>query len=94
MEAKYDASRVRLKPTQVGHGLIAGGSCRTVLDLSGVRDISAKILGRTKNKLTNAMATIEALKKLKSRNVKGGEEKRKKIETFPVAKEGEEDKEV
>ncbi|OGG40783.1 30S ribosomal protein S5 [Candidatus Jorgensenbacteria bacterium RIFCSPLOWO2_01_FULL_45_25b] len=85
VEAKYDASRVRLKPTKAGHGLIAGGSCRTVLDLSGVRDISAKILGRTKNKLTNAMATIEALKKLKSRSGKIGEEKQKKTETVQMA---------
>ncbi|MDP2704690.1 MAG: 30S ribosomal protein S5 [bacterium] len=65
IEAKYAASRVLLKPVRKGHGLIAGGSCRIVLELAGVRDISAKMLGRTTNKLTNAMATIEALKKLK-----------------------------
>lgn len=67
VEAKYSAARVRLKPAREGNGLIAGGSTRTVLELAGVKDISAKILGRTKNKLTNAMATIEALKKIKSR---------------------------
>lgn len=62
VEAKYSAARVRLKPAGPGHGLIAGGACRTVLELTGIKDISAKILGRTVNKLTNAMATIEALK--------------------------------
>lgn len=61
-EAKYSAARVRLKPAGPGHGLIAGGACRTVLELVGVKDVSAKILGRTVNKLTNALATIEALK--------------------------------
>jgi len=64
VEAKYSAARVRLKPAKAGHGLIAGGACRVVLDLAGVKDISAKILGRTSNKLTNALATLEALKQL------------------------------
>lgn len=62
VEAKYSAARVRLKPARLGHGLIAGGSARSVLELAGVRDISAKILGRTTNKLSNAMATLKALK--------------------------------
>ncbi len=64
VEAKYSAARVRLKPAKAGHGLIAGGACRVVLELAGVKDITAKILGRTSNKLTNALATIEALKDL------------------------------
>jgi small subunit ribosomal protein S5 len=66
VEAKYSAARVRLKPAREGNGLIAGGSLRAVLELAGVKDISAKILGRTTNKLTNAMATVEALKKLRA----------------------------
>ena len=65
IEAKYSAARVRIKPARRGHGLIAGGACRPVLELVGIKDISAKILGRTTNKLTNALATIEALKKLR-----------------------------
>jgi small subunit ribosomal protein S5 len=65
VEAKYGAARVRVKPAAPGHGLIAGSACRTVLDLVGVKDVSAKIMGTTKNKIANAMATIEALKKLK-----------------------------
>ncbi len=62
VEAKYGAARVRIKPARLNHGLIAGGSARTVLEMVGVKDVSAKILGRTSNKLSNAMATIEALK--------------------------------
>lgn len=64
VDAKYSAAKVRLKPARPGHGLIAGGSVRAVLELAGVKDVSAKILGRTTNKLTNALATMEALKKL------------------------------
>jgi small subunit ribosomal protein S5 len=65
IEAKFSAAKVLIKPAKEGHGLKAGGSVRTVLLLVGVRDATAKCLGGTKNKLTNAMATIEALKKLK-----------------------------
>lgn len=63
--AKYSAAAVILKPAKIGHGLKAGGSVRNVLLLAGVKDITAKTIGTTKNKLTNAMATIEALKQLK-----------------------------
>ncbi|MEK7163065.1 MAG: 30S ribosomal protein S5 [Patescibacteria group bacterium] len=66
-EAKFSAARVIIKPAKAGHGLKAGGAVRQVLLLAGVRDATAKCLGGTKNKLTNAMATIEALKKLKKR---------------------------
>lgn len=66
VEAKYDAAKVRIKPAKQGHGLIAGGSLRVVLELAGVKDVSAKILGTTKNKIANAQAGIEALKSLKA----------------------------
>ncbi len=65
VEAKFSAARVIVKPAKKGHGLKAGGAVRVVLLLAGIRDATAKCLGGTKNKLTNAMATIEALKKLK-----------------------------
>ncbi len=63
--AKYNAAKVLIKPASAGHGLKAGGAVRAVLSLVGVKDITAKCLGRTPNKLTNALAAIEALKKLK-----------------------------
>ncbi|MEK7212707.1 MAG: 30S ribosomal protein S5 [Patescibacteria group bacterium] len=65
-EAKYSAARVIIKPTSIGHGLKAGGAVRFVLALAGVKDATSKCLGRTSNKLTNALATIEALRKLRS----------------------------
>lgn len=66
VRAKFGAARVLLKPQIKGRGLIAGGTVRIVCNLAGIKNISAKILGRTKNKLNNAQATISALKKLKS----------------------------
>lgn len=65
VEAKYSAARIRLRPAVEGHGMRAGGAARVVLSLAGVKDVIAKTLGRTPNKLTNALATIEALKKIK-----------------------------
>lgn len=70
VEAKFSAARVIIKPAKKGHGLKAGGAVRVVLLLAGVRDATAKCLGGTKNKLTNALATMEALKKLKTEKLK------------------------
>ncbi len=66
VEAKYSAAKVRIKPAKAGHGLIAGGGSRVVLELAGIKDVSAKQLGRTTNRLTNALAAIKALKKFSS----------------------------
>ncbi|MDP2855695.1 MAG: 30S ribosomal protein S5 [bacterium] len=65
VRAKYCASEIILKPGKEGHGLVAGGPVRVVCDLAGIKNLSAKILGRTQNKLNNARATLEALKKMK-----------------------------
>jgi len=64
VEAKFSAAKVLIKPATAGHGLMAGGSVRVVLKLAGVQDATAKCIGRTKNKLTNALATVEALKNI------------------------------
>jgi len=63
--AKFGPARVLLRPQQKGRGLVAGGVVRVICDLGGIKNISSKIVGRTGNKLNNANATIEALKKLK-----------------------------
>jgi len=64
--AKFSAAQVLIRPAKKGSGLKAGGAVRTVLSLAGIKDASAKSLGRTKNKLTNALAAMEALKKVKA----------------------------
>lgn len=61
---KLSSSDVMIIPA-AGRGLVAGSSVRTVLELGGVKDVTAKLLSRTKNKLNNARATVEALKLLK-----------------------------
>jgi len=65
VEAKYGPAQVMLKPAPKGHGIIAGGTARTICNLAGIENISAKVIGSTKNKLNNARATIKALSKLK-----------------------------
>ena len=62
---KYAASEVMVMPAK-GRGLVAGSSVRTVLELAGVKDVTAKLMSRSKNKLNNARATVEALKLLKT----------------------------
>jgi len=65
VSVKYASSEVIIMPAP-GRGLVAGSSVRTVLELAGVKDVTAKLLSRSKNKLNNARATIEALKQLKA----------------------------
>ncbi len=64
IQEKYSAAQVLLKPAAKGRGVIAGGTIRTICILGGIENITAKIIGRTNNKLNNARATIKALKKL------------------------------
>lgn len=63
VEAKYCASEIGIRPAP-GRGLVAGSSVRTVLDLGGVTDVTAKILSRSHNPINNARAAIKALEKL------------------------------
>lgn len=63
---KFSSARVLIRPASEGHGLVAGSSVRTVLDFAGIKNASAKVLSHTKNKISNARAAIEALKKIKS----------------------------
>lgn len=65
VRAKYASSVVNLIPAP-GRGLIAGSSVRTVLELGGVTNLTAKLLSRSKNKLNNARAAVEALKGLRA----------------------------
>lgn len=66
VEAKFSAAHVKIKPATKGHGLKAGGAVRVVLSLAGIKDATSKCLGRTPNKLTNALATIKALGQLQN----------------------------
>ncbi len=65
VQVKLGASQVMIMPAP-GRGLVAGSSVRTMLELAGVKDVTAKILSRSKNRLNNARATVAALRKLKA----------------------------
>lgn len=59
--AKYSSSTIYIIPSP-GRGIVAGSAMRVVLEHAGVTNVVAKIITRTKNKLTIARATVEALK--------------------------------
>lgn len=63
VSAKYGSSVINIIPAP-GRGLVAGSSVRTVLELGGVKDVTAKVFSRSKNKLNNARAAIKALGQL------------------------------
>ncbi len=81
VSAKHTSSSVIIKPNK-GKGLVAGSTVREMLILSGLKDITAKINSRSKNKLNNARATYKALLKLKDNQVSS-----KKLETEESSKE-------
>lgn len=66
---KLGAAKVLLKPASPGAGVIAGGTVRTIIAVTGIRDIVSKTLG-TKNKASNVYATMEALSQLKIKDKK------------------------
>ena len=57
---KLKSAKIMIKPAKKGNGIKAGGVVRTVLELSGIKDVTAKILGAN-NKINNARATLLAL---------------------------------
>lgn len=63
---KSGAAKLLLKPASRGTGIVAGGSLRIVLELAGVQNVAAKILG-SNNKINNAQAAIKALSRLRSK---------------------------
>lgn len=58
-------AKVMMRPAAPGTGVIAGGAVRTVLELSGVKNILAKQLGSS-NPLNNARAAVDALETLRT----------------------------
>lgn len=63
VEAKYGSAMIKIFPAR-GRGVVAGSSARAVIEMAGIRDVCAKFLSGSKNRLNNARAAIAALKKL------------------------------
>ena len=66
LSAKFSSSCVMLKPNK-GRGLVAGSVIRDIVKLSGMKDITGKILSKSKNKLNNAKAVMLALSLISSK---------------------------
>lgn len=66
VSAKYSSSRVVIMRAP-GKGILAGSSVRTVLEFAGIKEVSAKIFSRSKNKINNAKAAVKALGQLVGR---------------------------
>jgi small subunit ribosomal protein S5 len=62
---KYSASRVIIRPACRGTGIIAGSAVRALLELAGIKDVLAKVMGST-NPTNVVKATMKALSNLKS----------------------------
>ena len=58
-------AHVMLRPAAPGTGVIAGGSCRSVLELAGYKNCFAKQLG-SNNPLNNARATVKGLAQMRT----------------------------
>ena len=65
-KGKHSGAEVLIRPASEGTGVIAGGACRAVLELAGVRDVLAKSLG-SNNHLNVTKATIKALVELRTK---------------------------
>ncbi len=63
VEAKYSSARVMIMPAR-GRGVVAGSSVRNVIELAGIKDVCAKLLSGSKNKLNIARVAVKALSKL------------------------------
>jgi small subunit ribosomal protein S5 len=61
VEMKLSGARVLLMPAAPGTGIIAGGVVRSIIGVTGIRNLLSKSLGST-NKVNIAYATIDALK--------------------------------
>ncbi|MCX6719223.1 MAG: 30S ribosomal protein S5 [Candidatus Taylorbacteria bacterium] len=63
IEAKYGSAIIKIFPAR-GSGIVAGSSARNVIELAGIKDVCAKIMSGSKNKINIARAAILALSKL------------------------------
>ena len=66
-EMRFGGSLVMVRPAAPGTGIIAGGVVRSVIGVTGIKNLLSKSLGST-NKVNIAYATVEALRTLVPRD--------------------------
>lgn len=64
--AKLGGAKVLMMPAAPGTGIIAGGTVRSILNVTGISNVLSKSLGSS-NKVNTAYATVEALTMLKAK---------------------------
>ncbi len=73
LKEKYSSSRVMIMPNK-GRGLVAGSVIRDIAVLAGIKDVTGKILSKSKNKLNNAKAVMSALSQISTKYTKAAPE--------------------
>lgn len=89
VETKVTGANVLMKPAAPGTGIIAGGVVRSIIGLTGVKNLISKSLGST-NKVNIAYAVIEGLKQQVPRSdwVTTGQKAKAPAKAAKSAKEG------
>ncbi|MDO8572902.1 MAG: 30S ribosomal protein S5 [bacterium] len=95
VKEKFSSARIIMMPA-LGRGIIAGSSVRNVLHLAGIKDVTAKVLSGSKNKLNIARVAVKALSTFAESKKKAGESHKTSIVSHPLktfeAKQAEEAK--
>lgn len=80
ISAKYCSSKVMLFPNK-GKGLVVGAALRDIAVISGLKDVTGKVISGSKNKLNTARAVMKALAIVGTKHTFGG------VKVEPVAPE-------
>jgi len=67
VRVKFKSAKIMMMPASPGTGIIAGGAVRKIAQLAGIKDMLSKMYG-ARNRITNAHATMIALRQLKKTN--------------------------
>ncbi|MDD2680728.1 MAG: 30S ribosomal protein S5 [Patescibacteria group bacterium] len=73
---KVGAASIIFKPARQGSGVMSGGVARAILELSGIKNVSSKVLG-SNNKVNNARCTLAALASLRQPSTRPGSKEKK-----------------
>lgn len=68
---RYSSVSIELLPAPKGTGIVAGGTSKKILELSGVKDVWSKTKGNTRTVFNFGRATINALRQTRKRKIKG-----------------------